>query len=881
MGSLHCKIRKTGGSKELHVSAGREATLNEALHSKLQQRRPSTLLGYGTSMASGAQITFDITRLETLSAFLKRGVTGEQLRFVMGQVKKLIDECVEAGLPLMNLILDDKYVFNDSWKERVAFVYVPLAGIQPDIKLMRTFFANLLKKAKPADDEAKALLDAYNAFFAENAAFNPTAYAKHLGLILVKNGASPSILKRFEAGNDRVTNAIEGEGDNDGDSAGRFAKPAQGPGTTVLDEVPFDGPEAVSPEQVPAVAANAVASSVVAQVSVPASLGEVAAEPAVAQAPAADEESTADQSASPKGKHAIGNVIASIAKHAASNSKAADEADSAAGDGSEFEGQQGRLSDLDSRVNCVADDNDTTVLGAASAAEAGDASDAESGAAPQSEADDTDTTLLGKSPFEKPVVEDDAPDAGTEAADQAEAAEDADVAELTDGAEAANGHAAESTEAEGVDGPEEPADGDAAKVVESDEGSEPDAGASVAQTADDASDEVVDEVSDETPGTIVLDEESADQSTEIPADDGGTITLGADMPGFAGKPAEGGKHSSGENITNESGQLPWHARHANLDPNTGVLGVGPWQTMCLDDIEDDSVWSEGPEAAAESEVEGAPQIDDAPVAETANELEPESKPEADAGSASEPDADQDSDTDPENASDEAKPANEDDAVGDDAEADSKADPESAVADGPESNLGPEPISESEPAAIPNPEPDAEQEPEPKEAADAEPDSEAVTEPKPETPADQAPVQDSPAAPDAPDAPAAPAPAAAAKPAADPSENEARKRPVLDIPELPKTHWLTHEGSGERVRIQGKRFVVGKSKYSNYQVRNTTTVSRSHALFHCEEDGCWIEDDNSRNGTFVNGERLAPGVRKRLCDGDSVRMSDEMFTFGER
>ena len=83
-----------------------------------------------------------------------------------------------------------------------------------------------------------------------------------------------------------------------------------------------------------------------------------------------------------------------------------------------------------------------------------------------------------------------------------------------------------------------------------------------------------------------------------------------------------------------------------------------------------------------------------------------------------------------------------------------------------------------------------------------------------------------------------------------------------------------------MRLHGKRFVVGKSKYSTYQVRNTTTVSRSHALFHCEEDACWVEDDNSRNGTFVNGERLAPNVRKRLEDGDAVRMSDEMFTFNE-
>ena len=886
MGSLHCKIRKNGGSKELHVSAGREATLNEALHNKLQQGRPSTLLGYGTSMSSGAQITFDITRMETLSTFLKRGVTGDQLRFVMGQVKKLIDDCVSAGLPLMNLILDDKYVFNDSWKERVAFVYVPLSGIQPDIKLMRNFFANLLKKAKPADDDAKALLDAYNAFFAENAAFNPTAYAKNLGLILVKNGASPSILKRSEAGNDRATNPIEGE---DGDSADRCGKPAQGPGTTVLDEGQFDGPEAVSPEQVPVAAADSAASSVAAQVPMSASVGNGAVEPEAARTSAANKEPVVDQDISLKGKHSIGNVIASIAKHTASNSKATGEADLAAGDDSEPEGQQGRLSDLNSRVNCAADDNDTTVLGASSAAEAEDASDAAPDADSQPEADDTDTTLLGKSPFEEPVVEDDASDVGVDAAGQTEAADGADVA---DEADAASDHAAMSTEADGGDGTEGPADGDAAKGVEPDEepgeGAEPDAGASVVEAANDASDETPDETTDAAAGTIVLDEEPAGQTPETLADDGGTITLGADVPGFADKPAEGGKHSSGENITNESGQLPWHARHANLDPNTGVLGVGPWQTICLDD-EDDSVWNEEPAADAEAESEGAPQADDASVVETVAEPEPEPELEPEP----EPTADQDSDTEAKSAVEEPSQADESADNGDEEKVESGANSKS-IADESEPECEPKPTadSETEPAANSgvksdsgteqHPEAEAAAEPEPAAASkpnpepEPEPDSEAVTEPKKEAAADQAPVQDSPAAPSAPDAPASPA-----KPAADTGKNESRKRPALDIPELPKTHWLTHEGSGERVRIQGKRFVVGKSKYSNYQVRNTTTVSRSHALFHCEEDGCWIEDDNSRNGTFVNGERLAPGVRKRLSDGDSVRMSDEMFTFGER
>lgn len=90
--------------------------------------------------------------------------------------------------------------------------------------------------------------------------------------------------------------------------------------------------------------------------------------------------------------------------------------------------------------------------------------------------------------------------------------------------------------------------------------------------------------------------------------------------------------------------------------------------------------------------------------------------------------------------------------------------------------------------------------------------------------------------------------------------------------------MTRLRTGETFEIRGRHFVVGKSKHSSFQVRNTTTVSRSHAIF-CVRDGvCTVMDDSSRNGTFVNGERLEPGVAMELEDGDTVRMSDVDFVF---
>lgn len=52
-------------------------------------------------------------------------------------------------------------------------------------------------------------------------------------------------------------------------------------------------------------------------------------------------------------------------------------------------------------------------------------------------------------------------------------------------------------------------------------------------------------------------------------------------------------------------------------------------------------------------------------------------------------------------------------------------------------------------------------------------------------------------------------------------------------------------------------------------------SRVHARLHVDERGCELEDLGSRNGTFVNGERISG--RRRLFDGDRIRIGRELMT----
>jgi pSer/pThr/pTyr-binding forkhead associated (FHA) protein len=71
--------------------------------------------------------------------------------------------------------------------------------------------------------------------------------------------------------------------------------------------------------------------------------------------------------------------------------------------------------------------------------------------------------------------------------------------------------------------------------------------------------------------------------------------------------------------------------------------------------------------------------------------------------------------------------------------------------------------------------------------------------------------------------------------------------------------------------------VGRQQSSDLVLDWDGQVSRLHARFERADDGWAVVDDGiSRNGTFVNGERLTG--RHRLSDGDSLRFGSTTVTF---
>ncbi|MBX7165552.1 MAG: SpoIIE family protein phosphatase [Pirellulales bacterium] len=81
--------------------------------------------------------------------------------------------------------------------------------------------------------------------------------------------------------------------------------------------------------------------------------------------------------------------------------------------------------------------------------------------------------------------------------------------------------------------------------------------------------------------------------------------------------------------------------------------------------------------------------------------------------------------------------------------------------------------------------------------------------------------------------------------------------------------------GQVIPLEQMRSTLGRHPDCDI-VLNVGAVSREHALIERLDDGFYVRDLESRNGTFVNGEAIQE--RRRLEDNDRLKICDLLFTF---
>jgi pSer/pThr/pTyr-binding forkhead associated (FHA) protein len=84
--------------------------------------------------------------------------------------------------------------------------------------------------------------------------------------------------------------------------------------------------------------------------------------------------------------------------------------------------------------------------------------------------------------------------------------------------------------------------------------------------------------------------------------------------------------------------------------------------------------------------------------------------------------------------------------------------------------------------------------------------------------------------------------------------------------------LVIEGEDPSVvhRIIRPETVLGRGEDCHFAISDEQ-VSKVHCRIRVEGSVCTIVDPGSRNGTFVNGRRLAPGVGQRLRSLDEIEI----------
>lgn len=77
---------------------------------------------------------------------------------------------------------------------------------------------------------------------------------------------------------------------------------------------------------------------------------------------------------------------------------------------------------------------------------------------------------------------------------------------------------------------------------------------------------------------------------------------------------------------------------------------------------------------------------------------------------------------------------------------------------------------------------------------------------------------------------------------------------------------------QEIKIRKSPFFIGKSEEQADGVIEESEVSRIHVKIVCDEEGVFLIDQESTNGTYLNGKRLIPWERKQIKTGDMIGIS---------
>ena len=91
--------------------------------------------------------------------------------------------------------------------------------------------------------------------------------------------------------------------------------------------------------------------------------------------------------------------------------------------------------------------------------------------------------------------------------------------------------------------------------------------------------------------------------------------------------------------------------------------------------------------------------------------------------------------------------------------------------------------------------------------------------------------------------------------------------------------LIRRKNGENIIINKDPFMIGKDSLNiDFRIADNSAISRRHATIRKSGRQIVIEDKDSTNGTYVNGEKLPKGQTRAINNGDVIKLADEEFDY---
>jgi hypothetical protein len=82
--------------------------------------------------------------------------------------------------------------------------------------------------------------------------------------------------------------------------------------------------------------------------------------------------------------------------------------------------------------------------------------------------------------------------------------------------------------------------------------------------------------------------------------------------------------------------------------------------------------------------------------------------------------------------------------------------------------------------------------------------------------------------------------------------------------------------GQDFQLDSAQLTIGRGRQNDIAIGSDEYASARHARFEPRQDGVWVQDLGSTNGTYLNGMRLEHP--RRLTQGDVVRIGETDLRF---